>query len=270
MASDTSHAPPSSNSAPSAPVAPSVPAPSPRLPRLLLNVPEASKTQGLEIRRNGILVGSAQWGVPLPVDPGEVELTASAPGKQTLRQTLRAEEGKTASYSVPALLPGDATAAAPLAGSAAPAPATPALMPQPAAPAPSAPREVPAAKSSGNTPLILALAGVGVVGVGVGTVFAVTAKNKYNESKSNGRCDLDDANSCSATGVGLRNDARSQGNIATIGFIAGGAALAGAGIVWLFTGTGGSDQKHASSPAHLRATPAVAPNLAALFVQGSF
>ena len=35
MASDTSHAPPSSNSAPTAPVAPSVSAPSPRLPRLL-------------------------------------------------------------------------------------------------------------------------------------------------------------------------------------------------------------------------------------------
>src|SRR5260370_5024124 len=35
MVSDTSHAPPSSNSAPTAPVAPLVPAPSRRLPRLL-------------------------------------------------------------------------------------------------------------------------------------------------------------------------------------------------------------------------------------------
>src|SRR3954463_1481227 len=37
----------------------------PRLPRLLVNVPEGSKTPGLEIRRNGVIVGSAQWGVPL-------------------------------------------------------------------------------------------------------------------------------------------------------------------------------------------------------------
>lgn len=50
----------------------------PRLPRLTVAVAEASKVAGLEIRRNGALVGAAQWGTPVPVDPGEIELTASA------------------------------------------------------------------------------------------------------------------------------------------------------------------------------------------------
>jgi len=235
----------------------------PRLPRLLVNVPEGSKTPGLEIRRNGMLVGSAQWGVPLPVDPGEVELTASAPGKQTLRQTLRVEEGKTASYNLPVLAQGDPAAAPPDAGAPAPPPAA---APAPLAPTPVAPPDAPAAKSGGNAPLILTLAGVGVVGIGVGTVFALTAKTKYNESKA--ECDPEDLNSCSPTGVTLRNDARGKGDIASVGFIVGGVALAGAGIVWLASGS--SSEKKSAATAHVRATPAIGPNLAALFVQGRF
>jgi len=70
-----------------------------RLPKLVVEIPEASKVPGLEIRRNGAAVGAAQWGTPVPVDPGEVELTATAPGKRAFKQTLRLEEGKSASYS---------------------------------------------------------------------------------------------------------------------------------------------------------------------------
>lgn len=240
-----------------------------RLPRLVINVPEASKTPGLEIRRNGMLVGSAQWGTPVAVDPGEIELTASAPGKQTLRQTLRAEEAKTANYSLPALAQGEAAATPPV-GAAAPAPAA---VPSPAAPpasasAPLAPASDTAAPQGGrNTAIVLGLAGVGVVGVGIGTVFAVMAKGKYDESKEKD-CDLDDVNSCGPLGVELRNDARSKGDIATVSLIVGGAALAGAGIVWLASGS--SDAKRSASATRLRATPAVGPNLAALFVQGRF
>ncbi len=104
------------------------------------------------------------------------------------------------------------------------------------------------------------------MGIGAGTAYAVMAKSKYNESK--GECDTDDPNSCGSRGVELRNNARSRGDIATVGFIAGGAALAGAGIVWLVSGS--SAPKHATLPTHLRAAPTIGPNLAALFVQGRF
>jgi hypothetical protein len=92
------------------------------------------------------------------------------------------------------------------------------------------------------------------------------AKSKYNESIH--ECDLGDANSCSASGIELRNDARTKGDVATVSFIVGGAALAGAGIVWLASGS--SNEKHAASSTRLRAAPAIGPNLAALFVQGRF
>ncbi|MES1182825.1 MAG: hypothetical protein ABUL60_03365 [Myxococcales bacterium] len=240
----------------------------PRLPRLVVNVPEASKTPGLEVRRNGMLVGSAQWGTPVAVDPGEIELTASAPGKQALRQTLRVEEGKTASYNLPALAEGDgAGVARPVATPTATAP-QPAVLPATPAPAapPSPPPSEPAAAKAGNGPWIITLAGVGVVGLGLGTAYALMAKSKYNESKA--ECDLDDVNACSPTGIDVRNDARTKGDIATVSFIVGGAALAGAGIVWLASGS--SDSKHTASTNRLRAAPALGPNLAALFVQGRF
>jgi len=237
------------------------------LPRLVVTVPEASKTPGLEIRRNGMLVGSAQWGSAVAVDPGEVELTATAPGKQTLRQTLRLEEGKTASYSLPALVQGEGAAVPAAATPTAAAPQTPALVPaSPPTPARPSPDQ-PAAKSS-NAPWIIALAGVGVVGAGLGTAFSVMAKSKYNESVSLGRCDTDNPNVCGPVGVELRNDARTKGDIATVSIIVGGAAFAGAGIVWLASGS--SEEKHAASSTSLRAAPAVGPNLAALFVQGRF
>jgi len=239
----------------------------PRLPRLLVNVPEASKTPGLEIRRNGMVVGAAQWDALVAVDPGEVELTATAPGKQALRQTLRLEEGKTASYSLPVLAPGETVASPPVAGTGAPVARK--VASEPAGPAGNLesppPSNQPSVKN-GNAPWIITLAGIGVVGIGLGTAYAVMATSKDDESK--GQCLPSDPNACSNAGLELRNDARTKGDIATVSFIVGGAALAGAGIVWLVGGT--SSEKGAALPRRLRAAPAIGPNLAALFVRGNF
>lgn len=244
----------------------------PRLPRLVVNVPEASKTAGLEIRRNGMLVGSAQWGTPVAIDPGEIELTASAPGKRTLRQTLRVEESKTASYSLPTLEQGEDAAAPPAALAAPVAPAsntaTPAAPAAPAAPASQPalpPSDAAPSKGRTNTVLVVGLAGVGVVGLGVGTVFAIMAKNKADESKS--FCPSG-PNKCELEGVRLRNDAIEKGNVATIATIAGGVALAGAGVIWLLSG--GSEGKHAESSARLHASADVGSHHGAFYLQGSF
>src|SRR5688572_19445665 len=44
------------------------------------------KVDGLEVRRDGTLLGAAQWGTPLPVDPGDHEFEAKAPGRVTWKQ----------------------------------------------------------------------------------------------------------------------------------------------------------------------------------------
>jgi hypothetical protein len=229
----------------------------PRLPRLVVEVPEASKTPGLEIHRNDVAMGAAQWGTPVPVDPGEIELTASAPGKQPSKQTLRLEEGKTASYSPPALL--DAPAL--VASAAAPPPDAPANPP------PQPERDAGAASGgSSSGPWIITLAAVGVVGIGVGTTFAILAKNKNEESLEH--CP-NDPNKCSTEGVALRNSAIEKGNVATVAFIAGGAALAGAGIVWLVSSLSDS-KKGELEHRHWVARPGIGPGLASLSVERSF
>jgi hypothetical protein len=240
----------------------------PRLPRLVVTVPEASKTAGLEVRRNGVLVGAAQWGGPVPVDPGEVELTASAPGKQTLRQTLRLEEGKTASYSLPVLAvradaaPVDAPAAQPAALVPAPAVST-----APHVPAAAQQSDSASSKGRNNTGWVLTLAGVGVVGLGVGTTFAIMAKGQYDDSLAG--CAADQANRCNHSGVEQRNGAITKGNVATIASIAGGAALAGAGVVWLLSGAS-SEKKAAHRGGLITATPAIGPQQATVQLSGDF
>jgi hypothetical protein len=116
-----------------------------------------------------------------------------------------------------------------------------------------------------NRGWMFGLGAVGVVGLGVSATFAVLAKNKWEDSK--GDCDLDDVNNCGANGIQMRNDARTRGDIATVSFVVGGAALAGAGVVWLLSGSSPAQHAHAS---RWRAAPVFSPGSAALFVQGDY
>jgi hypothetical protein len=100
----------------------------------------------------------------------------------------------------------------------------------------------------------------------VGTAFALMANSRYDDSLE--FCDADDANACDQPGIDLRDDARGKGNIATVGFIAGGALLATAGAVWIFSGS--SSEKPGTASRQLRAAPAILPGHAALYIQGSF
>lgn len=55
----------------------------PRLSRIAVHVSAAAAaTAGLEVFRDDVPVGRAQWGVPLPVDPGSHTIVATARGKQ--------------------------------------------------------------------------------------------------------------------------------------------------------------------------------------------
>ena len=75
----------------------------PRLPKLAVDVTGAPT--GLEVKRDGIVIGSAAWGTSVPVDPGTHKVSATAPGKQTWETTVTTSEGKTARVSVPRDLP---------------------------------------------------------------------------------------------------------------------------------------------------------------------
>ena len=105
---------------------------------------------------------------------------------------------------------------------------------------------------------------MGVVGLGVGTAFALMATSTNDDSKAN--CRTDQPNQCNQAGVDTRDDARAQGNIATVGFIVGGAALAGAGALLLFDSGGSSE----SSSKAIRPSAELGPGRAAFYVRGRF
>ena len=154
-------------------------------------------------------------------------------------------EGKTTSVDVPPL--NDAPAAI-ASGPAATAPA--------AAAAPAA-EQAPASSSHGSAQRIgaVAVAGVGVVGVAIGSVFGAGAISK-NSDANKGHCT---GNTCDSTGVSLRQDAVHAGNLSTVAFVVGGVALAGGAVLW-FT----APSTTASRPPPRWAAAATAPSSAVL------
>lgn len=74
----------------------------PKLSRLQIVV--TTKHDGLEIKRDGTIVGSGLWDTAVPVDPGAHVVTATAPGRASwsTKVTLK-EEGTTTKVIVPSL-----------------------------------------------------------------------------------------------------------------------------------------------------------------------
>ncbi len=90
--------------------------------------------------------------------------------------------------------------------------------------------------------------GLGVVGLGVGTGFAISAKNKYESTLS--ECEPLNPDMCTPQGVTDRNNARSQGDVATLAVGLGAAAVVAGAVLWLTAPS--ASAKHEVS---LRITP---------------
>jgi hypothetical protein len=195
----------------------------PKLARLTVTL--AQPLDGMNVTRDGAKVERAEWGVPIPIDAGQHAIEATAPGHKSWSTAVDVpQDGAQVTVSVPLLeaLPVEA-----------PAPPPPLVAPS-ASPLGAA--NVPGAEqggSNGGTQRVLGLliGGAGIVGLGVGGVFAVIAKNRYNESLPN--CHPDNVNVCSSTGFSQRNDARDAGNAATIAVSVGAAAVMGGAVIWL-------------------------------------
>jgi serine/threonine-protein kinase len=236
----------------------------PRLPKLTIVVPATSRAPGMQVSRDGVAVGEVQWGSALPVDPGKREVTVTAPGRRTFTDAVTVNEGMAATIKVPALQPAPEGATAPAAPATAPVASAP--PPGTASTLPPADRPPPEEASSGPGPLVIGLGVVGVVGLGAGTVLGLMAKSKYDDSKEH--CRPTDENVCSAQGVDLRDDAMSLGTMSTVGFIVGGVALAGAGVLWITSGE--SKETARSRPATLRAGLQMSPSRGTVVLRGSF
>lgn len=143
----------------------------PDLPRLVV---VAAPPDGVElsVTDGSSPVAKAAWGAPLPVDPGEHVIRASAPGRREWTAAVRIERGETKTVQVPELekVPEPETVA--------PRPIEPTPLPatEPSTPMPSAP-----ADRRSLSPLTLGAFAAGVVGLGVGAVFGLTSLDKTSE-----------------------------------------------------------------------------------------
>jgi hypothetical protein len=213
----------------------------PKLVRLRIVV--RSDVDGLEIRRNGSLVGKPMWGALLPVDPGEIEFTASAPDFEPYRATVNAVgEGRVIEVRIPRLVRNDApTASSNASPAASPAPLsepTPEKTPRRrvASPPPPSVGTRDAAPQSGGHSLSTigwVVGGVGVLTMVGGGVVALAAKSSFNDAKTAfENCKPGD---CEDQNLDKEKSAIRMANLAT-GLFIGGAAATAVGVVLVIAG----------------------------------
>jgi hypothetical protein len=215
----------------------------PRVPKLTVRISEAAAgAKDLRVTRDGAKVDQAEWGVSLPVDPGQHVIAAEAPGKKRWEQQVKAEESGTHEVVVPPL---DNDVAKP----------PPIIGPGEAGPGERGPHAE-GAPGTGQRAAAVAASAVGVVGVTVGVVFGVMAKSQWDDTLSN--CHGGDTTKCDATGIELGGSAKRSAVISTIALGAGGAGLAAGIILWL-TAPSASTRKASGARAQLAGRHVGAP-----------
>jgi hypothetical protein len=154
------------------------------VPKLAIIVSPEALAAGLEIRRNGVVVGRALWGTAVATDPGGYAIEARSDGKKPWRATVRVERaGATVEVRVPPL---EDAPLAPSLGTAA------SLRPVPG-PRRSDPRRV-----GGIVSLTIGAGGLAVgIGIGAYAIHQYTASGSY--------CGSD--NVCTQPGLDLRRQA---------------------------------------------------------------
>jgi hypothetical protein len=205
----------------------------PLLSRLTIQVAtETQQLSGLTIDRKDKQIQSALFNVPVPTDPGEYTITASAPGYESWSGTVTVpEKAGRVSISVPALkkASGDAASTAPSTSVAPPpagaAPPSTGPMGRGAVDLSTSPTDT---RSNSQRTMGIVLGAAGVVGVGVGSYFGLRAMSKNSEA-----ADKCPNNLCpDATGVDLTDEARSAATGSNIAFGLGLAAIAGGAVLY--------------------------------------
>lgn len=204
----------------------------PELTRLTVEVsPETRALPGLRVRCGAVVLEPELYGVPVPVDPGEVRIEATAPGYQAFVLPMQIEARGRGAVAIPALLPLPASARP---GTAGPESAPASSMASTAAGEASAP--LPASdRADRKFPVVpIVLGSIGVVGLGVGTYFGLKAISDASDARDlcpNGKC-------TEQRGEDRMEDARSAATVSNVAVGLGLAAVASGVIVyWLQPGT---------------------------------
>jgi len=178
----------------------------PRLSRLTIQVP--NPVPGLQVMKDGILIGRAGYGVPLAVDPGKHYVEAKAAGYRSWKATVQiGAKAARETIAVPSLArvqPPDRSA-------------TKQPEPEP---------------DKGWGPLhytALAATSVAALAVVVGSVFGIRAISKWKVAE--GQCNGEMY--CTGLGLDAVDDAQQAATISTVGFVLTGVEAVGAVALWI-------------------------------------
>jgi hypothetical protein len=164
------------------------------LARITIQVPEASRTAGLIVSLDGVAVGSAAWGVAVPVDPGTHTIKADAPGYKSWEGKFEIAARANNSVAVPALQKS--------------AEAQP-TQPHPSSPQPS-PAQDPGVEPSrplGAAVIVAGVATLALTGAAIGTGVVYMQRQKtYDELNEDRTATFDDVESA-------RKDADKMGTL---------------------------------------------------------
>ena len=172
----------------------------------------------------------------VPLEEGRHLLRVTAPGRAPWQSELQAEKGERIRIVVPALA-AESSAAAP----SPPPKVTVEKEPEDLQPSPYPDEPVPPDPESDwpvQRTLGIAVAGAGLVAVGVGTILGLNAVSTYDSTRAH--CD---DSVCDARGVELTDSAKTSALWSTIAFGAGAAAIAGGAFLFFTAKTG--DSAHA-------------------------
>jgi hypothetical protein len=226
-----------------------------RLVRLRLDVP--TPAPGMRVDVGGREFGPALWNTPIPIDPGEVTITASADGYEPFTRTVQAaEEGSTIEVEIPPLVPvapvEEATEAVSAGASAAAEPVT-AVAPE------SQPRRRSVRRITGY-----AVLGAGVAALAVGLGVGQSARSLWRSAD----CPpMGGDRICVSRGDQADAEhARTRANVST-GVVVAGGALAAAAIVVLVTGRHHDADDEAAE--RVRVTPVASANGAGILIGGA-
>jgi hypothetical protein len=204
----------------------------PKLSKLTVVVdPAIARLPGLEVSRDGTLLGPAGWGMAAPVDPGEHTIEVKATNKKPWAVTVTigpVSDVQTVTLPAPADLPVPSAAPLPESSPARAEAISASEEPVPN-PAPPPPDLAPTPTGNGQRTVGLLVIGAGLVAAGVGTYFGVQAISKSNRAKalcSPGECTNPEA-------VSVNDDAKSAAVTADVTLGLALAALATGVVVYI-------------------------------------
>jgi tetratricopeptide (TPR) repeat protein len=197
-----------------------------KLMKLVVSV--GSDEPNLEIKRDGVAVARAQWGTPIPIDPGAHVIEASAPKKIKWTKNIESKApGQTTSVTIPGLQD-----------------APPDAVPEPTS-------EKPRGDGGGTLRVVGFIGmGVGAALLGAGGFFALSSQSKKDDIESAAGA----GEAWSADRQGTFDDGESQATLANVFFISGGAVLATGAVLAVL----GYSPKNDSGKAPRRSGPSFA------------